>query len=77
MIEAMVPIQAAGIMSVLFYVSDVKSNSMIYGRTVNEYTQSLWYLGIDLCVDIPSLESHFRAPLSTPSSVLSGFCEGF
>ena len=52
MIETFVPIQAMGIISIL-YSSDVKSNSVVSRwESVNEYNQTMMYMGIDLGVEI-------------------------
>ena len=52
MCEAIVPIQAAFVMSLL-YASDVKSNSMVSQWTSrDDYIQAVTYLGIDLGVEL-------------------------
>ena len=52
MVETIVPIQAAVVMTLL-YASDVKSNSMVSAWTSrDDYIQAMMYLGIDLGVEI-------------------------
>jgi len=52
MVETIVPIQAAFVMSVL-YTSDVKSNSMVsHWTSRDDYIQAMIYLGVDLGVEI-------------------------
>ena len=52
MVESVVPIQAAVVMTLL-YISDVKSNSMVSQWTSrDDYIQAITYLGIDLCVEL-------------------------
>jgi len=51
MVETIVPIQAAGIISFL-YILDVKSNSLVNGWTNTDLFQSMSYIGIDLAVEV-------------------------
>jgi hypothetical protein len=52
MVETIVPMQAAVVMTLL-YASDVKSNSMVSQWTSSEdYIQAMTYLGIDLAVEL-------------------------
>ena len=51
MVETLVPIQAAGIISVL-YSLDIKSNSIVSGWTDTDWSQSMSYIGTDLAVEL-------------------------
>jgi hypothetical protein len=52
MVETIVPMQAAVVMTLL-YASDVKSNSMVSQWTSSDdYIQAMTYLGIDLAVEL-------------------------
>ena len=50
-VETLVPIQAAAILSLLYKV-DVKSNSIVSGWTVEDWAQSMTYIGVDLGVEL-------------------------
>ena len=49
-VETLVPVQAALILSVLYNV-DVKSNSIVSGWSDEDWSQSMMYIGIDLGVE--------------------------
>ena len=52
MIETFVPIQAIGIISIL-YSLDVKSNSVVSRwDSIEDYNQTMMYMGIDLSVEV-------------------------
>ena len=52
MVETMIPLQALGIMSIL-YMCDVKANSVTSSwKSVDDYHNTLMYTGIDLLVEI-------------------------
>ena len=52
MIETFVPIQAMGIISILYFL-DVKSNSVVSRwKSAEDYNQTMMYIGIDLGVEI-------------------------
>ena len=50
-VETLVPIQAAVILT-LFYKVDVKSNAIVHGWTNEEWTQSMTYFTVDLLVEL-------------------------
>ena len=50
-VEALVPMQAAVILSVLYRI-DVKSNSIVNGWSDEDWNQSMMYIGVDLGVEI-------------------------
>ena len=53
MAETIVPMQSALVMTLLYYASDVKSNSMVsHWSSEDEYIQAMTYLGIDLGVEL-------------------------
>ena len=52
MVEVVVPLQAMGVITIL-YIADVKSNSLTASWTdTSEYHQTLMYLGIDIVLEI-------------------------
>ena len=51
MVETLVPIQAACIISFL-YIVDIKSNSIVYVWNNTDWIQSMTYIGIDLVVEL-------------------------
>ena len=50
-VETLVPIQAAGVITILYNL-DVKSNSIVNGWNMADWTQSMIYIGIDLIVEL-------------------------
>ena len=50
-VETLVPIQAVMILSLLYGV-DVKSNSIVNGWSVEDWRQSMMYIGVDLVVEL-------------------------
>ena len=51
LVETIVPIQSLGMISVLYWLN-IKSNSLVYGWSNEEYHQALMYTGIDLVVEL-------------------------
>ena len=50
-VETLVPMQAVMILSLLYGV-DVKSNSIVNGWSVEDWRQSMMYIGVDLVVEL-------------------------
>ena len=51
LVELIVPVQAALVLSVL-YIRDLKSNSLVSNWNSEDYTRAMAYLGIDFVVEI-------------------------
>ena len=51
LVELVVPIQAALVLSILYYV-DLGSNSLVSGWNLQDYTRAMTYLSIDVVVEI-------------------------
>jgi hypothetical protein len=51
LVETIVPIQSLGMISMLYWLN-IKSNSLVYGWSNDEYHQAMMYTGIDLGVEL-------------------------